>query len=233
MRKFPELRISLIELLVVFTIQGALIALLTPAVNQVLYDKNEPQSLPWIAPFAADNNLPNWATLAFIPFFAIGFGLLGVAPFVALKWLSSKIWGTPFRWFPSPRPSTPDAFEFEHSKEDPQTVTRHIWSLGLYSLFCSISAALLLIDIARRTRIDRRRRRPVVTWEGLTEDWVQFLSVTAWSLSIAALLFSLYAICRFKGDLPVKPKVVALVGGFLGAFNLLGSCFYSIAVYED
>jgi len=87
MRKFPELRISLIELLVVFTIQGALIALLTPAVNHARYLQNESQILPWIAPFAADNDLPSWAPLAFIPFFAIGFGLLDTSPFVVFKWL--------------------------------------------------------------------------------------------------------------------------------------------------
>jgi len=73
----------------------------------------------------------------------------------------------------------------------------------------------------------------VVTWDGLTENWVQFLSVTAWSLSIAALLFSLYAIYQFKGDLPVKPTGVAVMGFLLGAFNLLGCCVYSLAVYED
>ncbi len=68
------LEISVVEASFVFAILSAAFAFVTPAVNQVRYEKGRPAILDGFTPFAADNGWSVTQQLLFVPAFGIGAG---------------------------------------------------------------------------------------------------------------------------------------------------------------
>mgnify|MGYP006969364176 CR=1 FL=1 len=218
-------RIAISEWMCVFFINASLVAFLLPAVNQAAYTHGNPQILAWLPPFAADNGWPIWLRWVFVPMFGLITGLIPAGVLLGVRRLLPKSQRDRIVWARPPQMPKPNIIE-----ESPR---RQKWGTSLVAPVFALVGTGLLLYVATRVQVDRSHRRPVVTWSELSVDQVNWLSVTAWAISVGAFVLVALELKRGEQHLNARQRSACVAGMAIAIANLLGSCFFYGIVYED
>jgi hypothetical protein len=122
-----------------------------------------------------------------------------------------------FRWKPIPKEKRPKIVPVEDSRP------------AFISLSFAILCSALLIFCATHFRVDRTHRRPIVTYEGIAAEYVDFLINIGIFSSFIVLISGGFCLAYFK----CRWKIVNDLSFFLASLNLFGSFMFACAVFED
>ncbi|MEN6366913.1 MAG: hypothetical protein ABFC88_08880 [Thermoguttaceae bacterium] len=100
---------------------------------------------------------------------------------------------------------------------------------AIWSSVAAFAGTAFLVLAALHARADRSGRRPVVTWEGPVADYVLYVALLGWLLSLVAAIVAAYALSRYRS----RSNILAYVTMFFVFGNFFYSVIFWAAIYED
>lgn len=197
-------RIALVEMMVAIGIISTMAALILPAVWQGQVRLKLLQQGTWEY-WLWENSKYAWV----FPFLSAG--VFGPICYLLSRLLPSSVTQY-FQWQPLPKPPLVET-------PAPAIASSTLASIG----------TVVLLVAASHVRVDRRTRRPVVTWEGPLADYILWVDYLGWGLSLGAIACGVLALNGCRSRL----NWLGMVGMIVGTLNFLGSCLFGAFVYED
>lgn len=225
--------VPLWDMLAVCAVLSFLYAFLLPAVNMARESHGEPLVHTFFVPFYSGDPWP------FILIFPLVTTTILAGVMLALRAVLPQSMRERFPWTAPPKPKvepkpTPSV-QPELSPEsfcDPRS--------AVISAITAVSATAILIFAASHVRADRTHRRPVITMEGPLADYVLYLAMLGWILSLLATVIAGHKLAKMPlfGGTPYERYVsrwngAAAIAVVLGILNIVASCMFWMAATED